>query len=103
PGPRHAGPARHVGRGHDRHRQHRRRGADRKLDPEDQRAEADAGPGPMTLHLAPVTAAGRALHPFADTHPRLTADTLRPYAGILGAACPPSGADARSEEHTSEL
>ena len=38
----------------------------------------------MTLHLAPVTAAGRALHPFADTHPRLTADTLRPYAGIVG-------------------
>jgi MFS transporter, DHA2 family, multidrug resistance protein len=38
----------------------------------------------MTLHLAPVTAPGRALHVFADTHPRLSADTLRPYVGILG-------------------
>jgi DHA2 family multidrug resistance protein len=38
----------------------------------------------MTLHLAPVSAAGRALHAFADQHPRLSADTLRPYVGILG-------------------
>jgi len=31
-----------------------------------------------------VTAAGVALHPIADAHPRLSADTLRPYIGILG-------------------
>jgi DHA2 family multidrug resistance protein len=38
----------------------------------------------MTLHLAPVTAVGRALHDFADQHPRLTTDSLRPYVGIAG-------------------
>jgi DHA2 family multidrug resistance protein len=38
----------------------------------------------MSQHLAPVTAAGRALHVFADSHPRLNADSLRPYVGILG-------------------
>nr|WP_294504509.1 MFS transporter [uncultured Rhodopila sp.] len=38
----------------------------------------------MSQHLAPLSAAGRALHGFADTHPRLTADSLRPYVGILG-------------------
>jgi DHA2 family multidrug resistance protein len=38
----------------------------------------------MTLHLAPVSAAGRALHAFADAHPRHNADSLRPYVGILG-------------------
>jgi DHA2 family multidrug resistance protein len=38
----------------------------------------------MTLHLAPVSAAGRALHTFADAHPRLSADQLRPYVGIVG-------------------
>jgi MFS family permease len=38
----------------------------------------------MSQHLAPLTAAGRALHGFADSHPRLTADSLRPYVGILG-------------------
>jgi DHA2 family multidrug resistance protein len=38
----------------------------------------------MTLHLAPVTAAGRALHAFADNHPRLSAASLRPYVGIVG-------------------
>jgi DHA2 family multidrug resistance protein len=38
----------------------------------------------MTLHLAPVSAAGRALHGFADSHPRLSADSLRPYIGIFG-------------------
>lgn len=34
--------------------------------------------------IAPVTAAGIALHPLAPSHPRLSADTLRPYIGILG-------------------
>ena len=38
----------------------------------------------MNLHLAPVSAVGKALHPGAHAHPRLTADTLRPYIGILG-------------------
>jgi MFS transporter, DHA2 family, multidrug resistance protein len=38
----------------------------------------------MTLHLAPVTAVGRALHAFADTHPRLQGDSVRPYIGIVG-------------------
>jgi DHA2 family multidrug resistance protein len=38
----------------------------------------------MRLHLAPVTSAGAALH-FSGLHvPRLTADTLRPYVGLLG-------------------
>jgi MFS transporter, DHA2 family, multidrug resistance protein len=38
----------------------------------------------MNWRLAPVTAAGAALHPTAPDHPRLSADTLRPYIGILG-------------------
>jgi DHA2 family multidrug resistance protein len=38
----------------------------------------------MSQHLAPLTAAGKALHGFAESHPRLTADSLRPYVGILG-------------------
>jgi MFS transporter, DHA2 family, multidrug resistance protein len=38
----------------------------------------------MTLHLAPVSAAGRALHGFADAHPRWQVDSLRPYVGIVG-------------------
>jgi MFS transporter, DHA2 family, multidrug resistance protein len=38
----------------------------------------------MSLHLAPVTASGRALHVSADSHPRLSADSLRPYVGIAG-------------------
>jgi MFS transporter, DHA2 family, multidrug resistance protein len=38
----------------------------------------------MRLHLAPVTSAGVALHAFADKHPRLSADELRPYVGMLG-------------------
>jgi len=38
----------------------------------------------VSLHLAPVTASGRALHRFAATHPRLSTDSLRPYLGILG-------------------
>ena len=38
----------------------------------------------MTLHLAPVSASGRALHAFVDSHPRLRADSLRPYVGIAG-------------------
>jgi DHA2 family multidrug resistance protein len=38
----------------------------------------------MSQHLAPLTSAGRALHGFAGTHPRWNADSLRPYAGILG-------------------
>jgi MFS transporter, DHA2 family, multidrug resistance protein len=37
-----------------------------------------------SLHLAPVTSAGHALHRFADTHPRLSAESIRPYIGILG-------------------
>jgi MFS transporter, DHA2 family, multidrug resistance protein len=38
----------------------------------------------MRLHLAPVTSAGVALHAFADAHPRLTGESLRPYVGMLG-------------------
>jgi MFS transporter, DHA2 family, multidrug resistance protein len=38
----------------------------------------------VTAGLAPITAAGAALHKFADAHPRLKSDTLRPYIGILG-------------------
>jgi DHA2 family multidrug resistance protein len=38
----------------------------------------------LPFHLPPVTAVGAALHPIADFHPRLRADTLRPYVGILG-------------------
>jgi len=38
----------------------------------------------MTLHLAPVSAAGRALQAFADTHPRLRLDSVHPYIGIVG-------------------
>jgi MFS transporter, DHA2 family, multidrug resistance protein len=38
----------------------------------------------MRLHLAPVTSAGIALHAFADSHPRLSAESLRPYVGMLG-------------------
>ncbi len=38
----------------------------------------------MTLHLAPVSAAGRALHAVADLHPRLSDDSVRPYIGIVG-------------------
>jgi DHA2 family multidrug resistance protein len=38
----------------------------------------------MTLHLAPVTSAGQALHAFADRHPRLQVGSLRCYVGIFG-------------------
>jgi DHA2 family multidrug resistance protein len=38
----------------------------------------------MTLHLAPVSAAGRALHALPVPHPRMSADSLRPYVGIFG-------------------
>jgi DHA2 family multidrug resistance protein len=38
----------------------------------------------MSLHLAPHSAAGRALHALEAPHPQLSADTLRPYVGILG-------------------
>ena len=38
----------------------------------------------MRLHLAPVTSAGVALHAFAEQHPRWSADSLRPYVGMLG-------------------
>jgi len=48
----------------------------------------------MRLHLAPVSAAGIALHRFADTHPRLSADSIRPYIGILGVLTLPLGFDA---------
>jgi DHA2 family multidrug resistance protein len=38
----------------------------------------------VRLHPSPITAAGVALHPIAHRHPRLSADTLRPYVGISG-------------------
>jgi MFS transporter, DHA2 family, multidrug resistance protein len=38
----------------------------------------------VTLHLAPVTAAGRALGLTAGSHPRWTMDSFRPYFGITG-------------------
>jgi MFS transporter, DHA2 family, multidrug resistance protein len=38
----------------------------------------------MKLHLAPVTSAGVALHAFAEHHPRWSADSLRPYVGMIG-------------------
>jgi MFS transporter, DHA2 family, multidrug resistance protein len=38
----------------------------------------------MNFSLSPITAVGMALHPTAEAHPRLSADTLRPYVGILG-------------------
>ncbi len=38
----------------------------------------------MTLHLAPVSAVGVALHPQAPAHPRLSLDSNRCYIGILG-------------------
>jgi DHA2 family multidrug resistance protein len=38
----------------------------------------------MILHLAPVSATGRALHALSVPYPRLQADSLRPYIGILG-------------------
>jgi DHA2 family multidrug resistance protein len=38
----------------------------------------------MTLHLAPVSAAGRALHALPVPHPRMSAESLRPYVGIFG-------------------
>jgi DHA2 family multidrug resistance protein len=38
----------------------------------------------MSLHLAPVSAAGRVLHALPVPHPRMSADTIRPYIGILG-------------------
>lgn len=41
----------------------------------------------MIRPTSPITAAGAALHRFADAHPRLNADTLRPYIGILGVLC----------------
>jgi MFS transporter, DHA2 family, multidrug resistance protein len=38
----------------------------------------------MKSHLAPATSVGIALHAFAAFHPRLTADSLRPYVGMAG-------------------
>ena len=38
----------------------------------------------MTLHLRPVSAAGLALHRLVEAHPILSANSLRPYVGILG-------------------
>jgi DHA2 family multidrug resistance protein len=38
----------------------------------------------VNASLAPVTSAGVALHASARRSPRLSADTLRPYIGILG-------------------
>ncbi len=38
----------------------------------------------MSPRLAPITAAGAALHGIVEVYPRLRSDTLRPYVGILG-------------------
>jgi MFS transporter, DHA2 family, multidrug resistance protein len=38
----------------------------------------------VSLHLAPVTASGRALDRHGAHHPRLELDGIRPYIGILG-------------------
>ena len=38
----------------------------------------------MSEAFAPITSAGLALHEKAAPHPRLSADTLRPYIGLLG-------------------
>ena len=38
----------------------------------------------MTVHLPPLSAVGRALHSLPVPHPRLSADSLRPYVGIVG-------------------
>src|SRR5579862_9237715 len=38
----------------------------------------------MSLTHPPVTCVGVALHPTAHTHPTLTADTIRPYIGLIG-------------------
>src|SRR5271167_1245078 len=38
----------------------------------------------MRLHLSPVTACGIALHLAEAVTPRLSADSLRPYVGLLG-------------------
>lgn len=38
----------------------------------------------MTVAFEPITSAGRVLHARAAHHPRLSADTLRPYIGIVG-------------------
>ncbi|MBS0559437.1 MAG: hypothetical protein JSR21_05230, partial [Proteobacteria bacterium] len=36
------------------------------------------------LHEAPVSSAGIVLQALAGGHPRLSADSIRPYIGILG-------------------
>jgi DHA2 family multidrug resistance protein len=38
----------------------------------------------MRLHEAPVSAAGIALQATAHAHPRLSADSIRPYIGLIG-------------------
>src|ERR1700692_951183 len=38
----------------------------------------------LRLHEAPVSAAGIALQMVAHAHPRLTADSIRPYVGLIG-------------------
>jgi MFS transporter, DHA2 family, multidrug resistance protein len=38
----------------------------------------------MSLVHPPVTCVGVALHPTAHAHPTLTADTIRPYIGLVG-------------------
>jgi DHA2 family multidrug resistance protein len=38
----------------------------------------------MSQHLAPLSAAGRALQALEHLYPRLDTDSLRPYVGILG-------------------
>ena len=36
------------------------------------------------LHAAPFSAAGIALHPVSELHPRLSMDSYRPYIGLIG-------------------
>src|SRR5271165_854059 len=36
------------------------------------------------LHEAPVSAVGIALAPHAESHPRVTMDSMRPYIGLVG-------------------
>jgi MFS transporter, DHA2 family, multidrug resistance protein len=38
----------------------------------------------MTVAFEPITSAGRALHEKAAHQPRLSADALGPYVGIVG-------------------
>ena len=84
-----AGEARHVGRSHGRYR----RGpcAERRNGDERRGAKAmTAVPAPLASAgaevraPAPITSAGVATHAAGWIPPRLSADSLRPYVGILG-------------------